>query len=117
MLKKQRESSRDLTDTLHGQVYIFSNEEYFGADFNAQIDWAQDTLVEVRISKKNTYTTDDARQLSIGQRKCIFSDEVKLSYFPDAYTFSSCMKQCRMAKAIKLCKCNPPFYKPISKRS
>jgi len=73
--------------------------------------------VEVRISKKNTYTTDDARQLSIGQRKCIFSDEVKLNYFPDAYTFSSCMKQCRMNKAIKLCKCNPPFYKPIRELS
>lgn len=72
--------------------------------------------MEVRISKKNTYTTDDARQLSIGQRKCIFSDEIKLNYFPDAYTFSSCMKQCRMNKAIKLCKCNPPFYKPIGAR-
>jgi len=95
------------------QIFIFSNEEYFGSDFNAQIDWSEPQLVEVRISKKNTYTTDDARQLSIGQRKCIFSDEVKLNYFPDAYTFSSCMKQCRMNKAIKLCKCNPPFYKPI----
>ncbi|EDW75033.2 uncharacterized protein Dwil_GK19918 [Drosophila willistoni] len=96
------------------RIFIFSNEEYFGSDFNAQIDWSESQLVEVRISKKNTYTTDDARQLSIGQRKCIFSDEVKLNYFPDAYTFSSCMKQCRMNKAIKLCKCNPPFYKPIS---
>nr|NP_001259646.1 pickpocket 23, isoform D [Drosophila melanogaster]AGB95488.1 pickpocket 23, isoform D [Drosophila melanogaster] len=95
------------------RIFIFSNEEYFGSDFNAQIDWSEPQLVEVRISKKNTYTTDDARQLSIGQRKCIFSDEVKLNYFPDAYTFSSCMKQCRMNKAIKLCKCNPPFYKPI----
>lgn len=97
------------------QIFIFSNEEYFGSDFNAQIDWTDDQLVEVRISKKNTYTTDDARQLSIGQRKCIFRDEVKLNYFPDSYTFSSCMKQCRMTKAIKLCKCNPSFYKPISK--
>ncbi|XP_017112672.1 sodium channel protein Nach [Drosophila elegans] len=96
------------------RIFIFSNEEYFGSDFNAQIDWSETQLVEVRISKKNTYTTDDARQLSIGQRKCIFSDEVKLKYFPDAYTFSSCMKQCRMNKAIKLCKCNPPFYKPIA---
>ncbi|XP_034660727.1 sodium channel protein Nach [Drosophila subobscura] len=96
------------------RIFIFSNEEYFGSDFNAQIDWSESQLVEVRISKKNTYTTDDARQLSIGQRKCIFSDEVKLNYFPEAYTFSSCMKQCRMNKAIKLCKCNPPFYKPIN---
>ncbi|TDG40555.1 hypothetical protein AWZ03_013028 [Drosophila navojoa] len=96
------------------RIFIFSNEEYFGSDFNAQIDWTDDQLVEVRISKKNTYTTDDARQLSIGQRKCIFRDEVKLNYFPDSYTFSSCMKQCRMTKAIKLCKCNPSFYKPIN---
>ncbi|XP_061392832.1 pickpocket protein 28-like, partial [Musca vetustissima] len=48
------------------------------------------------------------------QRKCIFYDEVKLTYFPEEYTFSSCMKECRMKKAIKLCKCLPPFYKPVA---
>ncbi|XP_046802644.1 sodium channel protein Nach [Lucilia cuprina] len=95
------------------KIFIFSNEEYFGQDFNPQIEWSENQVVEVRISKKNTYTTDDARQLSIGQRKCIFHDEIKLKYFPEEYTFSSCMKECRMKKAIKLCKCNPPFYKPI----
>ncbi|XP_054086712.1 sodium channel protein Nach [Zeugodacus cucurbitae] len=96
------------------KVFIFSNEEYFGSDFNAQIEWEDNQKVEARISKKNTYTTDDARQLTIGQRKCIFYDEVKLQYFPEGYTFSSCMKECRMKRAIKFCKCNPPFYKPIS---
>uniref|UniRef100_A0A1I8N4R5 Amiloride-sensitive sodium channel n=1 Tax=Musca domestica TaxID=7370 RepID=A0A1I8N4R5_MUSDO len=96
------------------KIYIFSNEEYFGQDFNPQIEWSENEVVEVRISKKNTYTTDDARQLSIGQRKCIFHDEIKLKYFPEEYTFSSCMKECRMKKAIKLCKCLPPFYKPIA---
>ncbi|XP_018785569.1 PREDICTED: sodium channel protein Nach isoform X2 [Bactrocera latifrons] len=95
------------------KVFIFSNEEYFGSDFNAQIEWEDNQKVEARISKKNTYTTDDARQLTIGQRKCIFYDEVKLQYFPEGYTFSSCMKECRMKRAIKFCKCNPPFYKPI----
>lgn len=48
------------------QIFIFSNEEYFGQDFNPQIEWSENEVVEVRISKKNTYTTDDARQLSIG---------------------------------------------------
>ncbi|XP_073830574.1 amiloride-sensitive sodium channel pickpocket 23 [Musca autumnalis] len=96
------------------KIYIFSNEEYFGQDFNPQIEWSENEVVEVRISKKNTYTTDDARQLSIGQRKCIFHDEIKLKYFPEEYTFSSCMKECRMKKAIKLCKCLPPFYKPVA---
>uniref|UniRef100_A0A1I8P581 Sodium channel protein Nach n=2 Tax=Stomoxys calcitrans TaxID=35570 RepID=A0A1I8P581_STOCA len=96
------------------KIFIFSNEEYFGQDFNPQIEWSEGEVVEVRISKKNTYTTDDARQLSIGQRKCIFHDEVKLKYFPEEYTFSSCMKECRMKKAINLCKCLPSFYKPVS---
>lgn len=48
------------------KVFIFSNEEYFGSDFNAQIEWEDNQKVEARISKKNTYTTDDARQLTIG---------------------------------------------------
>jgi len=64
------------------QIFIFSNEEYFGSDFNAQIDWSEPQLVEVRISKKNTYTTDDARQLSIGQRKslCVAHSKIILYY-------------------------------------
>uniref|UniRef100_A0A1A9W418 Uncharacterized protein n=1 Tax=Glossina brevipalpis TaxID=37001 RepID=A0A1A9W418_9MUSC len=96
------------------EVYIFSNEEYFGKEFNPQFSWSANQFVEVRISKKNTYTTDESRQLSISQRKCIFYDEVKLQYFPDEYTFSSCMKECRMRNALKLCKCLPPFYKPTA---
>ncbi|XP_075155899.1 sodium channel protein Nach-like [Haematobia irritans] len=96
------------------KIFIFSNEEYFGQDFNPQIEWSDNEIIEIRISKKNTYTTDDARQLSIGQRKCIFHDEVKLQYFPEEYTFSSCMKECRMNRAIKLCKCMPSVYKPVA---
>ena len=51
---------------LYFQIFIFSNEEYFGSDFDPQIEWTNNDVVEARISKKNTYTTDDARQLTIG---------------------------------------------------
>lgn len=54
-------------------------------------------------------------QLTVGQRKCIFPDEVKLKYYKDdIYSFSACMKYCRMEKAQKLCRCIPPFYKPAT---
>ncbi|XP_055383286.1 sodium channel protein Nach [Condylostylus longicornis] len=96
------------------RIYIFSHEEYFEAGFKHQLVWEKRNEDSILISKKNTYTTDDAKQLSIKQRKCIFPDEVKLSYFKEEYTFSSCMKECRINKAYKLCKCNPPFYKPIA---
>lgn len=95
------------------KIFLFSNEEQFGGDFKAQLEWVEGQSSDILISKKNTYTTDDARQLSIQQRKCIFFDEFDLRYYPGDYTFSSCMKECRMRKAIYLCKCIPPFFKPV----
>lgn len=59
---------------------------------------------------KQTYTTEDAKQLSIVQRKCIFPDEVKLDIYRNEYTFTACMKECRINKCMKFCKCLPPFY-------
>ena len=62
---------------------------------------------------KQTYTTDDAEQLTVGQRKCIFQGENNLEYYAnEVYSLSMCMSDCRMAKTIKLCKCSLPFYKP-----
>lgn len=49
-----------------------------------------------------------------GQRKCIFPDEIKLSVYQTEYTFSSCMKECRMKISMKLCHCILPFYRPTS---
>ncbi|XP_058448045.1 sodium channel protein Nach-like [Malaya genurostris] len=96
------------------QCYIFvhSHNEMSGWDFRPQVQWDLNFAIDFLISMKQTYTTEDARQLSIGQRKCIFPDEVKLQYFRDEYTFSGCMKECRMRKCLKFCRCIPPFYAP-----
>lgn len=50
-----------------------------------------DFSADLLITMKQIYTTEDTKQLSIGQRKCIFSDEFKLDYYEGEYTFSSCM--------------------------
>lgn len=57
-----------------------------------------------------TYTVDGARQLSMRQRNCVFFDEVKLRVSPHYYTFSACVRQCRMDKVVKACGCLPFFY-------
>ena len=49
---------------------------------------------------------------SFRQRKCIFPLEKRMTYYKDEYTFSGCMKECRINKCLKFCKCIPPFYKP-----
>uniref|UniRef100_A0A182YS63 Pickpocket n=1 Tax=Anopheles stephensi TaxID=30069 RepID=A0A182YS63_ANOST len=94
-------------------IFVHSYNEISGWDFQPQVMWDIDSKVEFLISMKQTYTTEDAQQLSIGQRKCIFPEEEKLQYYQDAYTFSGCMKECRIAKSLKYCKCVPPFYAPV----
>ncbi|XP_041769946.1 sodium channel protein Nach [Anopheles merus] len=94
-------------------IFVHSYNEISGWDFQPQVMWDIDSKVEFLISMKQTYTTEDAQQLSIGQRKCIFPDEEKLQYYQDKYTFSGCMKECRISKSLKYCKCVPPFYAPV----
>ncbi|EAT33714.1 AAEL014010-PA, partial [Aedes aegypti] len=93
-------------------IFIHSYDEISGLEFHPYAQWEDDFAIGILISKKETYTTEDARQLSIWQRKCIFPDEVKLKYYRDGYTFSGCMKECRIRKCLKFCKCVPPFYAP-----
>lgn len=93
-------------------IFVHSHNEISGWDFRPQVLWDLNFAIDFLISMKQTYTTEDARQLSIGQRKCIFPDEVKLKYYNDEYTFSGCMRECRLRKSLQLCKCVPPFYAP-----
>lgn len=97
------------------QVYIHSTEEVSSYDILPQFLWELNFAVDLWITMKQTYTTNDTNQLTIAQRKCVFHDEVDLTYHEhDIYSLSACMKQCRMQKANKLCKCIPPFYKPAT---
>ena len=95
------------------RIFVHSHFENFGYDYGPLIVWSPDFASDLLISMKQTYTTEDAKQLSIGQRKCIFPDEIKLDIYNEEYTFTSCMKECRIKKSMKLCKCIPPFYRPI----
>lgn len=98
------------------RIFVHSHLENFGWDFRPQIEWSPTTSFELLIAMKETYTTEDARQLSIVQRKCMFNDEIRLEIYDDEkYTFTSCMKECRIKKCLKYCRCVPPFYKPIRK--
>lgn len=97
------------------KVYLHSAEEVSGFDFRPQFLWEEGLTVDLLITMKQTYTTEDAKQLTIGQRKCIFQGEIDLNYHKsDIYSLSACMIQCRMQKANKLCKCIPPFYEPAT---
>ncbi|XP_077287685.1 sodium channel protein Nach-like [Arctopsyche grandis] len=99
-------------DTLNN-IYIHSTDEMPGMDSNPQHVW--DRRVEkISFSVKQTYTTPDARQLSIKQRRCVFADEISL-VTDSIYTYSACTRQCRMMLARQFCGCVPHFYPQIEK--
>ncbi|CAG5040033.1 unnamed protein product [Parnassius apollo] len=89
-------------------IYIHSTEEMAGLEQSAQLSWDH-SVEKLSFSVKHTYTTADARQLSIRQRRCIFADEVHLET-SSIYTYSACMRQCRMRRSRSYCKCVPHFY-------
>lgn len=53
---------------------------------------------------------EDIKSLFEFQRKCKFSDESSLDYFPQVYSRDLCLYECRMKKFLDLCKCIPFFY-------
>lgn len=65
---------------LNQQVYIHSNREYFGWDFSPQLSWEPNQVSEILISMKETYTTEDAKQLSIGYVLLLYLIEHWLPY-------------------------------------
>ena len=67
---------------------------------------------KISFSVKETYTTEDARQLTVKQRRCVFDDEIKLPT-DNVYTYSSCTRHCRMTESRKRCGCVPHFYQEL----
>lgn len=63
----------------------------------------------VMIFPETTYSTQDARELSIGERNCYFADEHRLGYFQQ-YSQLNCLSECRAEMAYRLCGCVPYFY-------
>jgi acid-sensing ion channel, other len=91
---------------------MHSMKEVLSYDDRFQFSWEEENSVELLISMKSTYTTEDANQLSINQRRCIFPDERPMNFHEkgEKYSLSACMKECRMNRAMDFCKCIPPFY-------
>jgi hypothetical protein len=71
---------------------------------------AENVMKIVRVGALTTYTTLEARELSIQQRKCRYPDENNLRISP-VYTFNFCQMECRMKIARQKCNCIPHFYR------
>ncbi|XP_045473290.1 sodium channel protein Nach-like [Harmonia axyridis] len=89
-------------------IYMLNSDEIAGIDTPPQHVW-DFTMKSISFAVRQTYTTEDTRQLSIKQRRCIFADERKLE-IDYMYTYTACTRQCRIDSSMKLCGCVPFFY-------
>ena len=48
------------------RVFVHSADESSGFDYRPQFFWEESYQIDLLISMKQTYTTEDARQLTIG---------------------------------------------------
>ncbi|XP_026475305.1 sodium channel protein Nach [Ctenocephalides felis] len=95
-------------DLAHG-IYLYSFDGLLGLDMYPIITWYHNYEI-LYFSVKETYTTSDASQLSISQRRCVFENEMTDFSKTEKYTFSACMRQCRIARCLEFCSCIPHFY-------
>ncbi|XP_050294298.1 uncharacterized protein LOC126734644 [Anthonomus grandis grandis] len=93
-------------------LYLSSNDERISLDIQPEILWDHG-INKLSFSIKQTYTTEDARQLTVKQRRCIFTDEVKLK-IDSSYSYTACTIECRMENIRAKCDCVPFFYPQIS---
>lgn len=104
-----------LTLKTPGKVFINSAEESLHLDQTPTAKVNLDQVVDVTVSMQETKVDKSVHDLSLQQRKCILKDELNLPYFPgEPYSFSNCMKDCRIQQTIELCECLPPFYRSSS---
>ncbi|XP_046403250.1 sodium channel protein Nach-like [Ischnura elegans] len=108
------EFSFNVKDSIYFPIKVFIHDamEVPAAEIQPQHEW-DGRISQLVFSAKTTYTTLGARQLSIGQRHCVFPDELQLQLDPEGYTYSGCLRQCHADEAMRLCGCVPPFVNEI----
>ncbi|BES90503.1 pickpocket 23 short form [Nesidiocoris tenuis] len=86
-------------------IYIHDGNQLPGFEMTPQYEWYK-SVDKLYFAPRTTYTTENARQLSIKQRKCVFKDEKELLSAKE-YSYWACMNDCRMKLAKERCFCVP----------
>lgn len=66
----------------------------------------------VELQALEIITGEDAKALTISQRKCRFTSEARNLVTSAAYSYNFCRMECRLMLALRLCNCIPYFYRP-----
>jgi hypothetical protein len=104
-------ANHSCTEDLSVQFFYHSPYDVLDASYT-KYRVPENEILMLKVGALSTYTTAEARKLSIQQRKCRFPDENNLRISP-VYTFNFCQMECRMQIARRKCKCIPHFYRKI----
>jgi amiloride-sensitive sodium channel len=65
----------------------------------------------LQVSASRIVCSSDIKRLSIEQRQCVYSEEVRLKYF-QLYSDTNCLTECEETYLYARCGC-VPFYYPF----
>jgi acid-sensing ion channel, other len=92
-------------------IFVNSLEETVVARQHMKIPPLKPGEIYSVVSMQETISDATIRKLRLKQRKCLFKNEAKFKYHKnEEYSHSTCMKECRIDRAMKICGCLPPVY-------
>lgn len=98
---------------VEAKIYLNSKEETIHFEQLPLVQTELETSVDITVSMQQTRNEESVKSLSINQRKCFFNDEVQLKHFSDEpYTYSACLRDCKIELTLETCGCFPPFHAP-----
>lgn len=97
------------------KIFIHSREESIISQNTNVMQTKLGMSSKIYISMQRTFTDDDAKELEINQRKCVFDGEIESKFYPsEKYSMSRCLRDCKIAKSLQFCGCLSPFYHQMS---
>nr|XP_023029075.1 sodium channel protein Nach-like [Leptinotarsa decemlineata] len=94
---------------------VFIHGPYEVPDIASKYVYASNGIfLQLYLTGMTIFTSEDAKELRVKQRKCRFYYESKLPHSP-VYSYVLCRMECRATLAKKLCGCIPHFYRKVEK--
>lgn len=92
---------------------IFLHGPYEVSDCAAKNIYSRNGFfLQLYLTALSLFSSQRARELSVGQRKCRFHDESNLPHSA-VYSYRLCKMECRIRLSKKLCGCMPHFYRHL----
>ncbi|KAG5682554.1 hypothetical protein PVAND_011899 [Polypedilum vanderplanki] len=99
--------------TRASKLFVHSRDEFLNHQTHFVTTIQENKSIGVLFSMRQTHTDENARDLRLYQRKCLFANEKPSKLYSNKrYSNAGCLRDCRIENVQKTCGCLSPFFRP-----